>query len=532
MNQLERKLAVGVGIFALALAGIAGVRATVASVAGAECATPEQAGALRAAASAASTTVAQLKARGDADEKIVAKYRRELAVFESVTLAGALAASSTVDRALASVTRASSTLAAAEAKHKRLASQNSTEGRVKAALAAEDVKKARKALAAANTALTKARKKLATAQEKELAERQKLAEPLAARSRLTSLNVELETAREALATATADYEWAVAHPCGGEVELVATLISADARPATTSPFVADEGVFQVTLALEARGGDAWVIPSRYPTGLPQGDIYPFRTIPDSFLPSFGEYEIAALDGWRPYDAAGSSYRIAEGESRMFRLTLPVANGAEGCADASVGWEFLRWADAPAAKDSEERLLLLDYQTFRTDALTLCSAPTYIEADLVSVNEVRTNGDIPGDADRVEFQISFSVTAVGGDVFVDGDVDRDGASGDGLAWGMTPDSTTGTGTVAAIVTTMDGFKAADSNAAGNRYFKVADGSTRTFRFAAWVPAGTDNSAVGVMLSGIRWGTEPTDILPNYKGLGEDFRTDTVVGLYIR
>jgi hypothetical protein len=442
MNQLERKLAVGVGVFALALAGIAGVRATVASVTGAECATPADLAAAELAlrgieASVASTSVEASHASAAAAALAAAQSTETQA---RNGLAEAKKAVSSADKALS---RAEKTLASLREKvcsGSGRAKVCKTRGSDKEISAAQkEVSKAKAALSSARGSEEKARAVLGAAEQARAAAEKVAADAATAGSRLATLKARAAAAR-------AEVDWAAAHPCSGE------------SGALCGDGADNDGDGSIDCGDSGCGEEV--------ACLCQSDVCASVSCPGYCDPG-------------PAGVCDAAYCCGSG-----RYAGP------GCGGAAV------------------------------------------EVGFVSANEVRTNGAVPGDADRVEFQISFSVTAAGGDVFIDGDADRDGASGDGLAWGMTPDSTTGTGTVTAIVTAVDGFKASDSNASGNRYFKVADGSTRTFRFAAWVPAGTDNSAAGVMLSGIRWGTEPTDLLPNYKGLGEDFRTDTVTGLYIR
>lgn len=157
-------------------------------------------------------------------------------------------------------------------------------------------------------------------------------------------------------------------------------------------------------------------------------------------------------------------------------------------------------------------------------------------EFVSATETRTNGSVSGDADSVEFKITFEVTAEGDDIYVDGDtyIASTATSGtDGVAWSTSTDSTTGTSSVAAIVTAADGYKSSDSSASGNKYFKVADGNSRTFTLTVSIPAGADNTTAGVVINGFKWDTTAQDVMSNaYTVDLEDFRTDVVTGLYIR
>jgi hypothetical protein len=157
-------------------------------------------------------------------------------------------------------------------------------------------------------------------------------------------------------------------------------------------------------------------------------------------------------------------------------------------------------------------------------------------EFVSASETRTNGSVSGDADSVEFKITFEVTAEGDDIYVDGDAfaASTATSGtDGVAWSTSTDSSTGTSSLTAIVTAADGYKSSDSSASGNKYFKVSDGNSRTFTLTVSIPAGADNTAAGVVINGFKWNTTAQDVMSNaYTVDLEDFRTDVVTGLYIR
>lgn len=158
-------------------------------------------------------------------------------------------------------------------------------------------------------------------------------------------------------------------------------------------------------------------------------------------------------------------------------------------------------------------------------------------EFVSATETRTNGSVSGDADSVEFKITFEVTAEGDDIYVDGDtvagVSSPTTGTDGVAWSTSTDSTTGTGSLTAIVTAADGYKSSDSSAGSNKYFKVSDGNSRTFTLTVSIPAGADNTTAGVVINGFKWDTTAQDSMTNLYTVDlEDFRTDVVTGLYIR
>lgn len=162
--------------------------------------------------------------------------------------------------------------------------------------------------------------------------------------------------------------------------------------------------------------------------------------------------------------------------------------------------------------------------------------TSVAVEYVSSSATRTNGSVAGDADTVEFKVSFKVTAVGGDAYVDGDVVKTAAPSlatDGLSWFTTPGATTGTSSASGIVSAADGYKSGDTNASGDKRFKVSAGASRVLTLTVSIPAGADNTSAGVLINGIKWDAVSQDQMGRaYGGSLADFRTDTVTGLYIR
>lgn len=167
--------------------------------------------------------------------------------------------------------------------------------------------------------------------------------------------------------------------------------------------------------------------------------------------------------------------------------------------------------------------------------------TGIMAAFKSADEVRTNGSIAGDPDNVDFTIKFSVTAVGDDdIWLDGDTAQattTAAATDGLQWATTSDSSTGTSTaIAGVLTADDGYQSDDRSTSGSKYFKIESGETRNFTFRVNIPAGSDNTAAGIQINSLKWGTSvPTnnDGSANvYDFDMSDWTTDTITGLYVR
>lgn len=144
----------------------------------------------------------------------------------------------------------------------------------------------------------------------------------------------------------------------------------------------------------------------------------------------------------------------------------------------------------------------------------------------SAAETKTfTADDSGEKDNVKYSVTFDVTALEDDTYLDRTVTRDdatagGAAGDGFMWATTSDSTTGTTTVAATISAAD----TDSQDTATQYF-IAEGETRTFTLAVTLEAGIDGTAA-VKLTAINWTTNSSDTTPdNFHTTGlEDFKTD--------
>lgn len=167
----------------------------------------------------------------------------------------------------------------------------------------------------------------------------------------------------------------------------------------------------------------------------------------------------------------------------------------------------------------------------------------IAVEFVSADETVHIGTLAGDADNVELEIVFDITATGDDeVWVEGDFATQGTVAvvgtDGQFWATTTDSTTGTstsGTYAPSAPTLSasGNTSSDDTAAATRDFHINAGETRTFTFKVTIPAGGDNVNAGARITGIKWGTTDADDNMNnlYTFNLGDLRTSTVTGLSI-
>jgi len=115
-------------------------------------------------------------------------------------------------------------------------------------------------------------------------------------------------------------------------------------------------------------------------------------------------------------------------------------------------------------------------------------------------------DDAGEKDRVEYTISFEVTAFGDeDIYVDKSVQNTAApsaQGAGIAWASTTDST-GTTTVSSSIFSASGNTDDDTS----NYYFVEEGESRTFTLKVTLEAGQDGAA-GVRLTGINYDTDST------------------------
>lgn len=134
-------------------------------------------------------------------------------------------------------------------------------------------------------------------------------------------------------------------------------------------------------------------------------------------------------------------------------------------------------------------------------------------------------DESGEKDKVKYEVTFKVMAVGDAMYLDRTVTRDdttagGSAGDGFMWATTTDSTTGTTTVSAVVSAED----TDSDDTATKFY-IAEGEEREFTIAVTLESGTDGVAA-VKLTAINWTTDSTDGTPdNFHTTGlDDFKTD--------
>lgn len=189
---------------------------------------------------------------------------------------------------------------------------------------------------------------------------------------------------------------------------------------------------------------------------------------------------------------------------------------------------------------------IDAQDSEGDDVTVSGTVTGGEVELrvngmvvefVSSEENVTTATVAGNPDTVQFLLKFEVTANGDDIYVDGDTVATATPStltDGIAWATTSDTTTATGTPAtAVLTATDGYKSSDTNTAGNKLFKINDGSSRTFTLSVLIPAGGDNVDAAIAIAGIKWDIasgDSTDFL--YDLDLAEFRSELVQGLYVR
>ncbi len=151
----------------------------------------------------------------------------------------------------------------------------------------------------------------------------------------------------------------------------------------------------------------------------------------------------------------------------------------------------------------------------------------ISVKLVSVDQDKTTPlGTNVTAEVGEFKVVVDITAVGGDMWIDKDATADadrggsGSAGTGFQWATTTQSTTGTTTVASVLT-ASGSTGSDS-ATG---YKINEGSTRTFTLTVSLSADI-NGVVAVQLTGINYDTDSTasDSTTFYTSNLSDFKTD--------
>lgn len=210
------------------------------------------------------------------------------------------------------------------------------------------------------------------------------------------------------------------------------------------------------------------------------------------------------------------------------------------ADEREGFSFKATVDASQieAEDSEGDDITV---TGDVDGADLELRTTGISVSFVSASEERSVATIAGSADTADLEIVFDIMAVGDDdIYVEGDLATQGiipAVGvDGLMWATTTNSTSDTGTSTTLTPTLSatGDASTDDTSGSDQDFFIESGETRRFTFRVSIPAGTDNSSIGARITGIKWGTTDADDNMNnlYDFDLDDYKTDTLTGLYIR
>lgn len=151
----------------------------------------------------------------------------------------------------------------------------------------------------------------------------------------------------------------------------------------------------------------------------------------------------------------------------------------------------------------------------------------ISVDLVSTSKsIIFAGETAGQKQIGEFKIVVSVSAIGEDMYVDKDATEDGnrdgsgSAGAGFMWATSTQSTTGTTSIAAVVT-ASGSTSGDTATT----YKIDEGETRTFTLTVTLEAGIDGVSA-VQLFGINWDKESADTTPDnfYTSNMSDFKTD--------
>jgi hypothetical protein len=151
----------------------------------------------------------------------------------------------------------------------------------------------------------------------------------------------------------------------------------------------------------------------------------------------------------------------------------------------------------------------------------------ISASLVSTSAQKTTSlGTNVTAEVGEFKIVTDITAIGGDMWIDKDAtadpDRNGAgsAGTGFQWATTTQSTTGTTTVASVLS-ASGSTSSDSATA----YKISEGQTRRFTLTVSLSADI-NGVAAVQLTGINYDDDSTtsDSTTFYTTNLSDFKTD--------
>jgi hypothetical protein len=183
------------------------------------------------------------------------------------------------------------------------------------------------------------------------------------------------------------------------------------------------------------------------------------------------------------------------------------------ADTREGFEFAVTVDADAidAEDAEGDSVTVSGDVTGGD---IELRTTGISAKLISIDADKTfTADASGEQDIGTFKIVFSVTAHEDDIYLDRSVNRyTGASslttaGNGFVWATTTDSTTGTTSLSASISSA----ANDDDTTG--LYKVSKGSTRTFELSVDLDASDIDGYAAVALVGINWTTDSGDSTPD-------------------
>lgn len=241
------------------------------------------------------------------------------------------------------------------------------------------------------------------------------------------------------------------------------------------------------------------------------------------------------------DAATAAVQAAASSTASVAQSLSAAQKAKQTSRVrSLQSDLTRAKARLAAAELRLKMLTANHgrhlgRRCRGGAAATTTPVASVDVRFVSADETRANGENPGDADSVELRVRFSVTAQGGDVFVDGDTLKTGApsaSKDGLAWSYVAGSANGT-TVAEALTASDGYRSWDTNTSGDKRFKILNGATRSFTLSVLAEAAGDNASAGLQMNALKWDTVSRDAMTNLQPLDADtFRTDVETGLMVR
>ncbi|OHA31243.1 MAG: hypothetical protein A3B09_02145 [Candidatus Taylorbacteria bacterium RIFCSPLOWO2_01_FULL_43_83] len=166
-----------------------------------------------------------------------------------------------------------------------------------------------------------------------------------------------------------------------------------------------------------------------------------------------------------------------------------------------------------------------------------SAQPSIKVDFVSSSaktDGASSGSITGN-DTGIYTITFDVTAIGDDVFIDGDVPRARFGGDGINWATTTNTTYGfdyLNYLPLYILEAEGEEGSNSVApdvktSGAISYGIPEGETRRFTLQVNIGPAPKDVQAGIILNGLRWDTDSGDTHDNLYNfnLGR-FRTDTI------